>query len=152
MESTECSRVNVKTLLVCFGERKRPITLPAEASVSDLKLQIVQEYRDVLPQGSSSTDETIAESLILQVKAENWDGVFVDVKNGDDIVDKSVLRIVTANPQVYSSWILITSHFVTILFPLFPPPPPVYCLLPMHGVFCLHKEVNRTDNNFRRGP
>lgn len=136
MESTECSRVDVKTLLVCFRERKRPITLPAEASVSDLKLQIVQEYRDVLPQGSSSTDETIAESLILQVKAENWDGVFVDVNNGDDIVDKSVLRIVTANPQVYSSWILIT----------------VYCLLPVHAVFCLHKEVNRTDNNFRRGP
>ena len=111
-------RPSIKTLLICFGERKRPITLPVEASVSDLKLCIVEEYRDVLPQGSSSTDEAIAESLILQVKAENWDGVFVDVKSGDDIVDKSVLRIVTANPQVCHLGMLMTSHFVTMLLPL----------------------------------
>ena len=47
----------------------------------------------MIPHGSSSTDEAIAESLILQVKAESWDGVFVDVKSGDVIPDKSVLRV-----------------------------------------------------------
>ena len=54
----------------------------------------------MIPHGSSSTDEAIAESLILQVKAESWDGVFVDVKSGDDIPDKSVLRVATSSAQV----------------------------------------------------
>lgn len=48
-----------------------------EASILDLKLSIVDEYCDMILHGSSSTDDVIAESLI--VKAKNWDGAFIDV-------------------------------------------------------------------------
>ena len=38
---------------------------------------------------SSCTDESIAQSLILQMKAEDWDGVFIDVSDGVVIPDKT---------------------------------------------------------------
>ena len=60
----------------------------------------MQAYSDVLPRVSTATDEAIAQSLILQVKDESWDGVFVDLKAGDSIVDRSVFRVVTATPEV----------------------------------------------------
>ena len=90
-----------KEVLVCFGERKRPITLANNAAVEDLKLCVVREYGDVIPRSSSATDETLASSLILQIKSERWDGVFIDVKPGDEIVDKSVFRVATATPEVW---------------------------------------------------
>ena len=89
-----------KEVLVCLGERKRPITLAKDASVDDLKVCVVREYGDVIPRSSSATDEAIASSLILQVKSETWDGVFVDVKSEDEVVDKSVFRVATATPEV----------------------------------------------------
>ena len=84
-------------MLVCLGERKRPITLANDASVDDLKLCVVPEYSDVIPRSSSATDEAIASSLILQVKSEMWNG---DVKSGDEVVDKTVFRVATATPEV----------------------------------------------------
>lgn len=51
------------------------------------------------------------------------------MKSGDDIVDKSVLRIVTANPQVCHLGMLMISHFVTMLLP------------PVHAVFCCTKRL-----------
>ena len=83
---------------MCLGERKRPIT--NDTSVDDLKLCVVREYSDVIPRSSSATDEAIASSLILQVKSETWSGVFVDVKSGDEVVDKTVFRVATATPEV----------------------------------------------------
>ena len=86
-----------KTVLVCFGERKRPVNI-----AQDLKLAIVIEYEDVLPRSTSSSNKSIAEKLLLQVKAEEWEGVFVDVKEEDDIPDKLVLRIVDECRKVTS--------------------------------------------------
>ena len=57
----------------------------------DLKLAIVREYSDVFARSSTSTDESVAEKLILQVKSEEWEGLFVDLKDGN-VPDKSVLR------------------------------------------------------------
>ena len=91
-----------KTVLVCFGERKRPVNIAQDSSLKDVKLAIVNEYEDVLPRSTSSTNESIAEKLLLQVKAEEWEGVFVDVKEEDDIPDKSVLRIVEECRKVTS--------------------------------------------------
>ena len=92
---------SLKMVLVCIGERKRPMSLPQEASLADLKLRIVDAYRDVIPHSSSSTDDAIAASFVLQMKSENWHGEFIDVKSGDEVPDRSVLRVVTTSPQVY---------------------------------------------------
>ena len=87
------SETATKSILVCFGERKRAVTLARDSSVFELKLAIVREYSDVLARSSTSTDESVAERLILQVKSEEWEGLFVDLKDGN-VPDKSVLRIV----------------------------------------------------------
>ena len=86
--------MEMKSVLVCFGERKRPITIANDSSLSDLKLAIVNEYQDVLPRTSSSTDQNVADRLVLQIKSEDWDGVFVDLKDEADVPDRSVLRVV----------------------------------------------------------
>ena len=35
------------SLLVCLGERKRPISLSRGATFNELRLEIVEEFRDV---------------------------------------------------------------------------------------------------------
>ena len=87
-------------VLVCLGERKRLLTLSNDVSVDGLKLRVVREYINVILRSTKVTDEAIASSLILQVKSEAWEGVFVDVKPGDEVVDKSVFRVATATPEV----------------------------------------------------
>ena len=89
-----------KCVLVCFGERKRPVTLANDATVNDLKLAIVNEYQDVLPRSSSSTDQSVADRLVLQIKSEDWDGAFVDLKDEADVPDRSVLRVVEESQKV----------------------------------------------------
>ena len=83
-ESQPLAPSRTKVVLVCFGERKRPVMLPKDANINDLKLSVVREYSDVLQCSSTTTDDAIASSLFLQIKAECWDGVFVDVKLGDE--------------------------------------------------------------------
>ena len=74
------------SLLVCLGERKIPISLSSNASFNDLRLEVVEAFRDVLPCSSN------ASSLIVQVKSEEWEGTFLDLKEGDEIpASKSVL-------------------------------------------------------------
>ena len=94
MAVAPASGMATKSVLVCFGERKRPVTLPNDSSVNDLKLAIVNEYQDVLPRSSSSTDQSVADRLVLQIKSEDWDGVFVDLKDAAEVPDRSVLRVV----------------------------------------------------------
>ena len=65
-----------------------------------IKLAVVAEYSDVLQRSSSCTDESVAQSLILQMKAEDWDGVFSDVSDSDVIPDKAVVRVVEECPMV----------------------------------------------------
>ena len=65
-----------KSLLVCLGERKRPISLSSNASFNDLRLEVVEAFRDVLPCSSNATTQDIASSLIVQVKSE---GTFLDL-------------------------------------------------------------------------
>ena len=94
MAVAPASGTATKSVLVCFGERKRPVTLTNNSSVNDIKLAIVNEYQDVLPRSTSSTDQSVADRLVLQIKSEDWDGVFVDLKDDADVPDRSVLRVV----------------------------------------------------------
>lgn len=66
------------------------------------KLQIVEAFHDVLPCSSGDTSQTLANGLIVQLKSEQWDGEFLDLKEGDETPpDKSVLKIVYGPLQVY---------------------------------------------------
>ena len=94
MAAPDTGTMLMKSVLVCVGERKRPVTLANDSSVNELKLAIVREYQNILPRSSSSTDQSVADRLVLQIKSEDWGGIFVDLKDEDDYPDKSVLRVV----------------------------------------------------------
>lgn len=86
--------------LVCYGERRRPVTVSSSASFDDLRLEVVEVFRDVLPCTSSATTQDMASSLILQVKSEEWEGTYVDLKEVPP--NKSVLKVVSEPAKVFS--------------------------------------------------
>ena len=47
-----------------------------------------------MPRTSLSTDKNVADRLVLQIKSEDLDGVFVDLKDEADVPDRSVLCVV----------------------------------------------------------
>ena len=96
--ATACAPSDAVSFLVCYGERKRPITLSSGASLNELRLEVVETFRDVLPSSSSATAQG---TLILQIKSEEWDGTFLDLKEGDPLpMNRSVLRIVSGPSTV----------------------------------------------------
>ena len=100
MAAPDTGTMSIKSVLVCVGERKRPVTLANDSSVNELKLAIVREYQNILPRSSSSTDQSVADRLVLQIKSEDWGGVFVDLKDEDDYPDKSVVEETQATKKV----------------------------------------------------
>lgn len=57
-------------LLICLGERKRPISVERGATFDQLRQSIVEAFGDVLPSASKSTPQVLANSLIVQVRME----------------------------------------------------------------------------------
>ena len=45
--------------------------------------------------------------LCVQIKSEKWGGMFVDVAQGKDVPDRSVLRVIIAPSPVVSGLVLI---------------------------------------------
>lgn len=88
-----------KKVLVCLGERKREVTFLSEGTdnptISDGK-RLMSETCTVY--GDLLTDDE-KERLILQLKSEDWEGVFVDVTDGASIPDKSVLKAIVDKPR-----------------------------------------------------
>ena len=79
-----------KTVLVSLDDRNRPVTFTGNKQ--ELLKEIKTVFKDLL--GDSQ--------VFLQVKDENWGGIFIDVLE-QEIPDKSVLkakRVVVANPEV----------------------------------------------------
>jgi hypothetical protein len=82
-----------KSVLVCFGERKREVSFTYQASSHQEQLEAVgvavrEVYSDVL-KGE--------EELILQDKREEWDGEFTDLCG--PVPDRAVLLAVVAGPS-----------------------------------------------------
>ncbi len=71
----------MNVVLVSFGERRREITFSGE--VESLYEQANDVFGDVL-QGKRLN--------VLQLKNEEWEGQFVDIKLDTVVPDKSVLR------------------------------------------------------------
>ena len=89
------------TVLVCFAERKRPVTINQSATFKKIRLAIVNAFLDVLPSTSKSTTQDLADILIVQLKSEEWDGELIDIKDGYPISpDKSVLKAMLSKVQV----------------------------------------------------
>ena len=87
--------ISSKTVLVCIGERKRPVNFSAASDdeTSALLSAIRDEFRDII------TEDT---EIVLQLKDEEWAGEFVDIIRSDNAIipNKSVVRVVMQKPPV----------------------------------------------------
>ena len=90
-----------KQVLVRLGAHSRVITLEND---SDLRLKIRSTFAD-LPQVVK------ASKFVVQLKDENWFGEFVDLREGQEIPDRSVVNVI---PQVNKngSHIWLSSFFL----------------------------------------
>ncbi len=88
---------STKTVLVCLGERKRSISFPSSNPYLE-RLTLIEgiqnTFSDVLA-GPSTGSPT----FFLQVKSEEWDGEFLDLKEEDVIWGRSVIRVCTTDPK-----------------------------------------------------
>ena len=75
-----------KTVLICLGERKRQLTFCGDNEELCRRVKIL--FSDVVPKDKS---------VILQLKHEDWEGQFMDVRNDTVICNRSVLRAVVDN-------------------------------------------------------
>lgn len=56
---------------------------------------LTQAVKDEFQSDSIPADSTV----FFQLKSEDWDGEFIDVKKDDDIPDRAVLRVVIEKPS-----------------------------------------------------
>ena len=75
--------------LVIFGSRKRPITYSPLITKEDILQEIINLFSDV-----DELQFVESSELVLQIKSEEWYGEFVDLIEGSDIPDRSVLQII----------------------------------------------------------
>ena len=85
-----CQRMAEKTVLVLFGERKRPVTfLSGGGNETQSLIESVGEvFKDVL-----GTDSGHRGKLLLQQKSEEWEGEFVDIPECGTVSDRAVLKL-----------------------------------------------------------
>ena len=75
---------NEKCVLICTGERKRPVTFTG--SKEQLLTAIKDAFSDVVKPESN---------IFLQIKDEAWGGMFVDLRDEDN-PDRSILKAVVS--------------------------------------------------------
>lgn len=83
--------VTKKRVLVRFGENcKSVVPIPCENSSSTerdlLEESVAKEFRDLISEN---------DRICLQLKDEEWDGMFVDFRE-DVVPDRSIFRIVVS--------------------------------------------------------
>ena len=76
-----------RTVLVMFGQRTRPVSFETGTSALDTQKALIASIK-------SAFDDQLAptSSLILQIRDEEWGGVFVDLIS-QDVPDRSVVKI-----------------------------------------------------------
>lgn len=88
IEATTCNMSADKKVLVCFGDRKRTISIPVGVDISDeesLRNNAYEVFQDLL---SPSIP------IVFQLKDEEWGGEFVDLLSGQAIEDKSIVKMI----------------------------------------------------------
>lgn len=81
-----------KTILVCVGERKRPVVINVDEKRSFFDIASAA-FADVF-------EEKPIKKPVIQIKSEQWKGEFVDFQDGCQIPDKSVVRIIDDDVSV----------------------------------------------------
>ena len=71
----------MKKVLLCFGDRKRCVTIPAtwDNDVEHLHAIAIEVFEDVFP--------TSQAQIFLQLKDEEWGGEFIDIRDNQVIED-----------------------------------------------------------------
>ena len=76
-----------RSILVLLGKNTRVVTFPSdlesEVNVGVAMSAIRNSFSDVLQPG---------QEFFLKVKREEWGGVFVDLQEKDELIDKSVVK------------------------------------------------------------
>ena len=93
-----------KTVLIPLEDRNR---LTSSGSKEDLIKEIWMTFKDVLGETSKTSE------LVLQIKDELWQGLFVDVMD-QDIPDRSVLKakVKVKSKAIQPELVCIYLHFV----------------------------------------
>ncbi len=86
-----------KSLLVCFGERKRPVTFTSDGTTNERKslLSAVKEAYE-------NSAGNIGNDAVMQIKSELWGGEFVDLREDEIIPDRAVVRVVAEVLKQYT--------------------------------------------------
>ena len=74
------------TVLVEYNERRKPIVFDSSAGVPALKEAI---------KGSFSIASE-SHCLLIQLKNEDWSGLWVDVEDDDEVPDRSLLKVLVS--------------------------------------------------------
>ena len=93
-----------KCILVLLGNNTRVVKFTSGV-VDVVMSEIRNAFSDVLQSG---------QEFFLKVKREEWGGVFVDVQENDEIVDKSVVKAEMKDCDRRNE--LVGFHFVTCLW------------------------------------
>ena len=93
-------------VLVLLGDNTRVVCYN---STKDLKDSIVETFKDVIE----------GQDFFLQVKSEEWGGLFVDLKDDEEVVDKSVIKAVIKPRKVEVKQFQCFASSL-VYFPLFP--------------------------------
>ena len=94
MESA--AEAEAKQILVCFGENRRALTLLPSSNTSEREAVLElcrQEFRQQLPADLDSY------ALTLQMKSEDWGGIYVDYID-PDVVNKSIFQLIAVRHAV----------------------------------------------------
>ena len=82
------------TVLVCHKERRRPIKLIYGGSHGDLEAEVRAAFSDLIDN---------EETLLLQIKDETWQGLFVDIALDQAIPDRSVIQVIVVDRDAAAS-------------------------------------------------
>ena len=85
LSATSSPEVYEKVVLVCRGEQRKPVSFRSDGTPRE---------REALHAAVNVAYGAVAENPVIQMKSEQWDGVFVDLGEEDVIPDRAVLRIV----------------------------------------------------------
>ena len=86
--------MDLKRVLVEIGNNRKPVCFvsdPAETDLTIVKKAIVSVFNIQLSE---------SESILVQVKSEEWGGLWVDIGEEEQIADKSVLKAIICQVRI----------------------------------------------------
>ena len=82
--------MDLKRVLVEIGNNRKPVCFVSDQAEHETDLTLVK--RAIVSVFNIQLSES--ESILVQVKSEEWGGLWVDIGEEDQIADKSVLKAI----------------------------------------------------------